>query len=183
MSKLKPKDIRTRWFPYITAAQRDSYFGPLIAVPAPTVNDPDAVRIVNDYEANKIVKAHFPELATVPGAHGGDVWMHKDAAKSLALVLQDLDKRGLTRYIEEFNGAWVPRFVRKVDGTHSPNLSSHSYGTAIDINAHTNGQGKEPTTRQIEIARVFAAHGWFWGDWFLPDTISDPMHFEYITKG
>lgn len=169
---LPRKRMDERWFPYITAAERDARFGPLRAVPAPTAANPEAIQITNDFPRN-IVRVHIPELIGVKGAPSGTIELHRDAAESLEAVFRDLKKRGLLKYVRSFNGSYVPRFVRGSATT----LSSHSYGTSVDINADTNPQGNKPTPEQEKIARVFAEHGWFWGDWF---PTRDPHHFEYL---
>ncbi len=168
-------DMSRRWFPYITPAERDELFGPLRVIPSPSPTNPEAVHITNDFGA-RIIPVRFDELRNVAGATGGVIQIHESAAESLAEVLRDLDRRGLVSLVRSFSGSWVPRFVRGSKET----LSAHAYGTALDINADENPQGSPPTASQTELARVFAEHGWFWGDWFA--STRDPMHFEFIGR-
>lgn len=169
------RSLDERWFPYITPAERDRLFGPLVAEPAPTRQDPEAVIIRNDF-VRKIKTKVYPQLSGVPGVSTGAVPLHEAAIPSFEAILDELEARGLLHLIESFSGSFVPRFIRGSDTT----LSSHAYGTSIDINANENRQGYPPTDDQRRIAEVFAQHGWFWGDWFKPTR--DPMHFEFIGR-
>lgn len=60
-------------------------------------------------------------------------------------------------------------------------LSEHSNGTAVDINARTNPQGKPLRTNMnaATVRRLAAKWGLRWGGEF---STPDPMHFEVIVK-
>lgn len=152
---------------YPTTAQRDAWFGPLTAVPAPTAGNPEAVRITNDFEARNIIRKAFPLVGTIQ--------IHRAAAPSLEAALTDIVNAGLGGELKRFAGSYVPRFVRG----STTNLSSHSYGTSIDVNDHENPQGSPPTAGQARLAPFFERRGWFWADRYKTSK-RDPMHFEFI---
>ena len=152
--------------PYLTTAQRDEYYGPIRFVAAPTVNNPEAIRITNDFPS-RVVWRSMPIIGTIQ--------IHEAAAESLDAALREIQRKGWAGKIRSFQGSYVPRFVRG----STKNLSSHSYATSIDVNADENPQGSGPTEDQKLIASVFEKHGWYWGDRFSK---RDPMHFEYVLK-
>lgn len=70
--------------------------------------------------------------------------------------------------------------IRRPDGTLQigPNISNHSWGTAIDItlNGVTDVQGNDKVQRGLLIlSAYFNAAGWYWGAAFPTE---DGMHFE-----
>ena len=150
---------------YITNAERDARFGPLRFVPAPRDDDPEAVRITNDFE-KRLITVNFPLI--------GRARIHELAAPSLFAALKDIESRDLGHLIQSFHGSYNPRFVRG----STTSLSSHAYGTSIDINAGSNPRGSPPTAEQALLAPIFEKHGWYWGDRFRPTR--DPMHFEFV---
>lgn len=153
---------------YITAAERDARFGPIRFQPAPTSSNPEAIVITNGFES-RLVSEIFPLI--------GRARVHPLAAPSLRAALAEIEARGLGSLIRSFNGSYNPRFVRKSQTT----LSSHAYGTSIDVNAEDNPQGDPPTDAQRQIAPIFEKWGWYWGDRFRPTR--DPMHFEFVGGG
>ena len=152
---------------YPTTAQRDAWFGPIQFVPAPTNDNAEGIRITNGFEAANIVRKTFPLI--------GQAAIHRLAAPSLEAALTEIQRAGLGAKVKSFAGAYYPRFVRG----STANLSSHSYGTSIDINAGENPQGKPPTADQTLLAPYFEKHGWFWADRYK-NSPRDPMHFEYV---
>jgi hypothetical protein len=151
---------------YITTAVRDAWYGPITYVAAPTSDNPEAIKITNDFH-ERIIRHTMPIL--------GPIEIHELAAPSLYSILNEIAAMGWGSKIRQFNGSFVPRFVR---GSTS-DLSSHSYGTSIDINAAENPQGGEPTADQRDLATIFEKHGWYWGDRFSK---RDPMHFEFVLE-
>lgn len=152
---------------YPTSRQRDEWFGPIRFEPAPTAGNAEGIRITNDFEARNIVRKSFPLI--------GYAAIHRLAAPSLEAALRDIERAGLGSKVRTFAGGYYPRFVRG----STANLSSHSYGTAIDINAGENPQGSPPTADQAMIAPYFERRGWFWADRYKSSP-RDPMHFEYV---
>lgn len=155
-----------RLLTYVTNSQRDAWFGPLRAIPYPQANNAEAVLITNNFEAENIISETFPII--------GKIRIHRLAAPSLQRIMAEIERKGWAHKIKSFDGSFVPRFVRN----STTSLSSHAYGTSVDINAKENGQGMEPTQDQKDIAPIFEKNGWYWGDKFT--TLRDPMHFEYV---
>jgi hypothetical protein len=153
---------------YISTSERDERFGPLVWTHSPSVTNPERVVVVNSFASDNLVRRTYPEL---PGNPTIDI--HRDAAEPLARVLEDLEERGMLGLIRSYDGVYNPRLVRG----STTNLSSHAYGTSIDLNARENPLGSPPTSDQRRLAEVFEQHGWYWGDRF---SRRDPMHFEWL---
>ncbi len=153
---------------YITTSQRDQWYGPIRFIPLPTIDNPEGISVTNDFYARNIVRKAFPII--------GVASIHKLAAPSLEAALREIERKGWASKIRSFEGGYYPRYVRG----SSTNLSSHSYGTSIDINAWSNPQGSPPTDDQALLAPIFEKHGWYWGDRFTSKR--DPMHFEFIIQ-
>ena len=157
---------RTSALSYIDSSIRDNWYGPIRYIKAPTPDNAEGIIITNDFSKN-IVRHTFPIL--------GAIYLHREAVPSLSKIMQEIERKGWASKVKKFDGSYVPRFVR---GSHST-LSSHAYGTSIDINARDNPQGSEPTEDQKLLAPIFEKNGWYWGDRFSK---RDPMHFEFIMK-
>lgn len=157
---------KTTKLDYISGTTRDLYYGPIRFVPAPTEDNAEGVRLTNDFESKNIIRKTFPLI--------GFAAIHRLAAPSLEAALREIERKGMGHLVRSYAGGFYPRFVR---GSKT-NLSSHSYGTSIDINAQENPQGHPPTPGQEQLAPIFEKHGWYWGDKFRPTR--DPMHFEFI---
>jgi hypothetical protein len=165
---LSPKEPPLPPRSYITTAERDERFGPLEWFHSPSSTNPERVVITNEFPRNMLVRETFHEL---PGSPTIDI--HREAAFPLHAVLEELDRRDMLGLIRSFDGVYNPRLVRG----STTNLSSHAYGTSIDVNARENPMGGPPTDDQRRLASVFEEHGWYWGDRF---SRRDPMHFEWI---
>jgi len=89
------------------------------------------------------------------------------------IVARELDSRILS-----FDGAFVSRH-KNWDPTQE--LSSHTWGIAIDLNQRFNGSGSEPALPGAigclrELVPIFNARGFAWGGHFRRPR--DGMHFE-----
>jgi D-alanyl-D-alanine carboxypeptidase len=166
VSESHPSNLRPQ--SYITTAERDARFGPLEWYASPSPTNPERIVITNDFPSQNLVKRAYPQLPGSP-----TIAIHRSAAEPLAEVLRDLKSRSMLHLIRSFDGSYNPRLVR---GSQT-SLSAHAYGTALDVNAGENPLGYGPTPDQEELAGVFEAHGWYWGDRF---SRRDPMHFEWI---
>ena len=165
---LKHPPLRPPGASYITPGERDRRFGPIDWVPAATSTNPEKVLLDR---APPLVRVPVPELAHV-GITSFRV--HAKAAPSLNAVLRDLRRDGKMDLIRSYQGGYYPRLVRGSKAS----LSSHSYGTAIDLNADENPLYTLGTPEQWELARYFREHGWYWGGWF--GSRPDPHHFEFL---
>lgn len=112
-------------------------------------------------------------LVTVKAPNGASFRVHKDAAPQFEGFLKELSETG---YNIQSSGGYN---VRRKQGTGASGMSSHSYGTAIDVNAAKNmpGMAGDLPANVGEMARK---HGLEWGgEWGAPgDRRRDTMHFE-----
>jgi hypothetical protein len=95
---------------------------------------------------------------------------HQAMEAPLTAAFEELLDRGLGDLVDpnDFGGCWVART------TSGQTLSSHAWGTAVDLNVSGNHLGADPTQSE-ELIGVMARHGFVWGgEWLLPDG----MHFE-----
>lgn len=160
-----PRSAKAANLSYITNAQRDSWYGPIKYVAAPIAGNPEGIRITNDFEARNIVRENFPLI--------GFAAIHREAAGPLRAALEEIERKGWGYKIRSYAGGFYPRFVRN----STTSLSSHSYGTSVDINADEMPQGSAPTKDQLDIAPIFEKHGFYFGGKF---SYPDPHHFEYV---
>lgn len=103
-----------------------------------------------------------------------NVRCHKKVAPILKAVFDDIYKDGKSEHIHSYDGCYVYRTKRK----NSKQLSVHSWGIAIDINASGNPMGKKLVVSDSQkiLAPYFERHGFYWGANF-----NDAMHFQYCT--
>lgn len=74
-------------------------------------------------------------------------------------------------YILDCGGAY--NYRNKSSNTYQ--LSTHSWGIAIDLNVKENAFGKKPKINK-KIVKIFEDIGWTWGGrWEIPDG----MHFQF----
>ncbi len=107
----------------------------------------------------------------IPVSHVAcNVDIHYPLSQALSLVFN----RGLQDQLFSFDGAWNIRPVR-----NGNQISAHSWGLAIDINASSNLLGG-PVTLSQELADCFQEQGFDWGAGF-PRV--DGMHFSYCFEG
>jgi hypothetical protein len=104
----------------------------------------------------------------------GRVECHRELFEPLRAAMQELIDRGLAHTVDrsQYGGCWVSR----TQGGEQGPLSSHAWGTSIDLNVSGNHLGMAPS-QDPRLVEVMAAHGFTWGgDWLLPDA----MHFELV---
>jgi hypothetical protein len=142
----------------------------------------DNIRITNNWAAEHIVDVVIPQLANIRGGAGGRLKFHRVAAEPLRRLWAAWEAAGLLKFVLTFDGAWVPRTIRRKPTV----LSNHAYGTAFDINAQWNGLlkiaalvGQQGSVR--ELVPLANAHGFYWGGHWNYDGKggSDGMHFEW----
>jgi hypothetical protein len=105
--------------------------------------------------------------------------VNKLALPHFNAVFDAIQSQGLANLVLTCGGTFVPRHVgwRK----DVKELSSHSWGIAIDLNERWNGQPADPALpgelgSVRELVPLFAAQGFAWGGDFSKS--KDGMHFE-----
>lgn len=82
-------------------------------------------------------------IRPVINGHAGAIWLHKDAAPVFSRFFELVHNAKLDDRILVFSGSFVPRFKRGTTGTAPADLSRHSRGIAIDLNAAWNAMGTQ----------------------------------------
>jgi hypothetical protein len=95
---------------------------------------------------------------------------HDLMQKPLLNVFTEIRASNLGHEVRSCEGCYWPRHKM-----HDPRreLSLHSWGIAIDINARTNMPDTDGDMHS-EVINIFGRHGFYWGGNFR-----DPMHFQY----
>jgi hypothetical protein len=166
--------------PNLNFQDRVKLFGQFSYVAAPIPNNPEAIKIIDNWPANNIISVQVPQLSkfNVIGRPTGDkVICHKLIAPQLVSLFNAWEADGLMPLVLTFGGSWVPRFIR---GSRT-SLSNHAWGTAFDINVQWNMLGAQPalkgqkgSTRELVLSAY--EHGFSWGGHFQGRP--DGMHFE-----
>lgn len=144
------------------------------------------IKIKGNWEAENITEVDIPQLTGKTNGSinkeikKGSIRFNKKAAKQLQKLWQAWETAGLLDRIVTYDGGFVPRFIKRKDGTCATTLSNHSWGSAFDINAAWNGLGAEPALVGQkgcvrELVEIANQHGFYWGGHF---GTKDGMHFE-----
>lgn len=164
--------------PLVSNADRQGVFGRYDFEPAPLPHDPDAIRVLGDWEEQNIVWVNIPQLAGYKNAkRSGDIQFHRVAAPQLVRLWQAWQDAELMDRVLTFEGSYVPRFVR---GSRTV-LSNHAFGSAFDINFKWNRLGAVPAFKGDEgcvreLVAIANELGFYWGGHFSGRL--DGMHFE-----
>lgn len=112
-------------------------------------------------------------LATARVPILGHVTCNRAFIPQLRAALRAVVRRHLQRLINihDYGGCYAPRLIA---GHPGQELSHHAFGSAIDINVHSNLEGERPH-QDPRLVRIFARYGLTWGGRFL---VPDGMHFE-----
>lgn len=167
----------TSLHPIVSIFERQKMFGAFNFTPAPTEQNPEAIRITGDWEAKNIVTVVCPQLQSIYPS--GKVRIHRLASTVFLELWAQWEAAGLLPYVLVWNGCFVPRYVR---GSET-NLSNHSFGSAFDINAVYNKLGARPASRGEkgavrELVPIANKLGWYWGGHYSKR--QDGMHFELV---
>lgn len=164
---------------------REKLFGKFAFANAPTPENPEAIKLLDDWATKNLVKV---SIAALPDAaqHGVElVQFHRRVAPAFEKLLKAWGDAGLLEHILVWNGSYAPRYKRgRAPGpkqlANAAFLSAHSWGSAFDINARWNPLGHPPAPPGSvgsvwELVEIAEARGWAWGGrWRVPDG----MHFE-----
>lgn len=110
------------------------------------------------------------------------LYINKVLIIPLENALRCLLIRGKAKELKTWDGLYNNRPIRgyekKFAATQDPKyISTHAWGTAIDVNAAWNGLGKTPTL-SAGFVKCFTDNGFVWGGTFKR---KDGMHFELDT--
>jgi len=165
-------------FKALTFAQRQSTFGKIEYVPAPTSRNPEGVKITNDWQSKFLTKVKVPQLAGVDYApRSCNIFWNKAGVDQLLDLWAHWEKEKLLKYVRTWAASWNARFVRGSKTT----LSNHAHAVAFDINAPWNGLGQRPALKGSkgsvrELVEIANEHGFWWGGHWK--NRPDGMHFE-----
>jgi peptidoglycan hydrolase-like protein with peptidoglycan-binding domain len=163
--------------PLVRDDQRAAVFSRFEYVSAPTPDNPEAIRILGNWEKENIITVPIPQLSKTSASKPPQAMrFHRLAAKQLQGLWEEWESAKLLNRIVSYDGSYVPRFIR---GSRTA-LSNHAFGTAFDINFKYNGLGRRPalvgeTGCVRELVRIAHQWGFYWGGHF---TRLDGMHFE-----
>ena len=148
--------------------------------PAPTPENPEGIRILDQWVTENIRSFDIPELRYVLGANGGHVPFHRLVGARVQALFASFTAAGLADRVLAFGGSFAPRFIR---GSRTV-LSAHAHGSAFDINVPWNPLGAVPALRGTkgsvrELVPLANQAGFYWGGHFT--TRRDGMHFEIAT--
>ncbi len=111
------------------------------------------------------------------------ITVHKKAAGPFSRVFAAIEAAGLADNIRGCGGVFYPRHMG-----HDPTreLSTHSWGIAIDLNVAWNPYHTTPAPLGAigsvrELVPLFEAEGFAWGGYFAPP-LTDGMHFELARR-
>ncbi len=163
-------------FKALSVAQKHRLFGRIEYKAAGTPRNKEAIKITNGWSSN-MTRISIPQLVGLPGAYKlKTFYFHKKIAEQTQSLFQAWEDAGYKKLLRGFGGSWVPRFVRGSRVT----LSSHAWGTAVDINVPWNMRGCIPAAMGTkgsvrELVEIGYEHGFYWGGHFRK---RDGMHFE-----
>ena len=169
-----------RFKPLVGTRARQQVFGRYEYEHAPTRQNPEQIRVLDDWRRKNIVRLHIPQLVGIPiggRPSSGTLYFHRLAAEQLTNLWKAWEDEGLLDLVLTFDGGYAPRFIRGSTRV----LSNHAFGTAFDINARWNGLGAVPALVGQEgsvraLVKVANRFGFYWGGHFK--NRPDGMHFE-----
>jgi hypothetical protein len=172
-----------------TASWTEKTFGRFEYRHAPLPDNPEYIEILDGWQAENIVTIDIPELdyCLYPAANThavravGRIECHRLAAPIFKRLFERWHEAGLIDRILTYDGAFNSRLKRGSKSAKRANLSNHTWGTALDINASLNPLATIPVYLEArgclrELVGVANAVGCYWGGHF--DSRRDGMHFE-----
>lgn len=172
-----------------SAQHTSGIFGEFKFRHTPTDTNPEHIDILDGWVEQNIIEVHIPQLDKCMFAAGrryvrrdrGTIWCHRKAKPAFLMLFDRWEKAGLMDRVLTCAGVFNARLKRGADNPVSSNLSNHSWGTAIDLNARENPLGHTPVgvgTRGCvrELVVIASEVGFYWGAYFSGRP--DGMHFE-----
>ena len=129
---------------------------------------------------DNLVKVEIQDLPGWPALPSGElpsgVTVHRLVAPLLVATWAEVRRQGLSGQLRTYDGAYNPRHMGHDSGRP---LSVHSWGAAIDLDAHWNGYGAPLSLAGIsrDVVAVFERCGWTWGGRWT-GRYTDAMHFQ-----
>lgn len=107
--------------------------------------------------------------------HMANMRMHQKIAPNVKAAFEEIQRQGLGHLVKTIDCSYNYRNKITANGP-SPNLSTHSWGIAFDINADVPGYGlnETPPPEYSKLEAIFNMYGFRSGRSF-----NDPMHFQY----
>jgi hypothetical protein len=161
-----------------TMAVRERLYGKFKFQADPTANNPEHIKILDNWVAQNMAEFYIPQLKTVKNAPADcKVSFHKKVGPQVQALFAAWEKAGLLSLVLTWNGSYASRFVRGSRTT----LSAHSHGSAFDINVKNNALGVCPALVGQEgsvrkLVPIANQLGFNWGGHML--SRKDGMHFE-----
>lgn len=165
-------------FKSLSRSQKEKLFGRIEYVPAPTKNNPEGIKITNNWQKENLTRVVIPQLKGVKGApKSGSIFWHKKGVDQIVGLFEAWEAAGLIDRVLTWGGSWVPRFIRGSRTT----LSNHCIATAFDINVAWNGLGRQPALvgrkgSVRELVEIANKKYFYWGGHWK--NRPDGMHFE-----
>jgi peptidoglycan hydrolase-like protein with peptidoglycan-binding domain len=164
----------------VTAKARENMFGIFQYESDPTPQNPERIKILDNWEKDNIQTVTLPQLKGIPvygRPSSGRLQFHKKAIEQLKALWAAWEDAAVLHHVLTYEGSYNPRFIR---GSREI-LSNHAYGSAFDINYQWNRLGAVPALEGQEgsvreLVDIANQHGFFWGGHFRARP--DGMHFE-----
>jgi hypothetical protein len=158
--------------------ERERLFGKFTFKATPAPNDAERILVSAAWVRANIVTQRIPTLKGVQNMPYRGVDLHRLVMPHFEALIDAWEDAKLLSKILTWNGGYVPRFRRGQADKRV--LSSHSWGSAFDINARWNPFRKPPAAAKAEgsvqeLAVIAKRLGWIWGGNFHSQ---DGMHFE-----
>jgi len=166
-----------------------SLFGEFRFRHSPTADNPERIEVLDGWVEENIVDVHIPQLDKCLFAGNrhyvrrevGTIRCHRLAAAAFQQLFSRWEDAGLLDRILTCAGVFNARLKRGASNPRPVNLSNHSWGTAIDLNAWENPLGHTPVGVGArgalrELVGIANDLGFFWGGHYARRP--DGMHFE-----
>ena len=127
------------------------------------------------WEMDQMGLAYLPfkiPLSYYPSIEVDKIYCHKRLISTFTNVFQTILDNNLRKHITSFSGCYVYR-----GKYNNRQLSTHSWGISIDLNAENNEHGSRGSMHP-DIVDIFQTYGFEWGgSWKRKD--KNPMHFQW----
>lgn len=166
----------------------DELFGDFNFKYSPSVDNPQRIRILGDWETENIVVVSIPQLIGMVDRQlgaprlmsNGNIRCHRLAAPRILALFSAWETAGFIDRVLYYVGCFNARLKRGTTNPSRKNLSNHSWGSAFDINSEENWLGKPDAIIGArgclrELVHIANEEGFYWGGHFGN---KDGMHFE-----